>query len=156
MTKNSKREIVKTLRAALWGALLLAGASLVLGAMQRKEKAQVHDVIIDIQPLADGHYLINEDDIPVILEDRFAHPITAFPVGQLDIERLERVLEEDPFVHSAEAFVDAQNRVNIELVQREPLLRVMDNNGLNYYLDEDGQELPPSKHYTARVRVATT
>lgn len=155
MSKNSKREIVKTLRVALWAALFLAGASLVLGAMQRKENAQVHDLLIDIQPLADGNYLINEADIPVILEDRFAHAITAFPVGKLDVERLERVLEEDPFVHSAEAFVDAQNRVNIELVQREPLLRVLDNNGLNYYLDKDGQQLPPSKHYTARVRVAT-
>lgn len=155
MAKKAKREIVTTLRVALWAGLLLAGASIVLGAMQRKENAPVHELVIDIQPLADGNFLINKEDIPLILEDRFAHPITAFPVGQLDVERLERVLEEDPFVHSAEAFVDAQNRVNIELVQREPLLRVLDNNGLNYYLDEDGQQLPPSKHYAARVRVAT-
>ncbi len=152
---NSKRSIVTTLRIALWAVLLLAGASLILGAMQRKENAEVHGLQIDIQPLTDGNFLINKDDVPLILEDRFAHDITTFPVGELDVERLERVLEEHPFVHSSEAFVDAQNVINIQLVQREPLLRVLDNNGLNYYLDEDGEQLPPSPHYAARVRVAT-
>ena len=152
---TAKRDIVKVLRMLLWGVALLAGASMVLGAMQRKENAPIHDIVIDIEPLASGDFLISEEDIPIMLEERFAHPITAFPVGKLDVERLERVLEEDPFVKSAEAYIDAQDRVNIELVQREPTLRVIDNNGLNYYLDKEGNQMPPSKHYAARVRVAT-
>ena len=32
---------------------------------------------------------------------------------------LERVLEEDPFILDAETFIDAQNKVNIHIVQRE-------------------------------------
>jgi len=152
---TAKRDIVKVLRMLLWGVALLAGASMVLGAMQRKENAPIHGIVIDIEPLASGDFLISEEDIPIMLEERFAHPITEFPVGKLDVERLERVLEEDPFVKSAEAYIDAQDRINIELVQREPTLRVIDNNGLNYYLDKEGNQMPPSKHYAARVRVAT-
>lgn len=153
--KKGKNELVKTLRLALWGGLALAGMSMVLGAMQRKSGAQVSGIVVDIEPLADGNYLINEEDIPLLLEERFALPITAFPVGEVNIERLERVLEEDPFVRSAEAYMDADNRIQIELQQREPVLRVIDNNGLNYYLDETGAKLPPSKHYAMHLRVAT-
>lgn len=152
---KAKRDIVKILRMLLWAVVLLAGASMVLGAMQRKENALIHDIVINIEPLESGNFLINEEDIPLILEKRFAHPITTFPVGKLDVQRLERVLEEDPFVKSAEAYIDAENRINIELVQREPIVRVMDNNGLNYYLDKEGNQMPPSEHYAARVRVTT-
>jgi cell division protein FtsQ len=155
MSEKGKNELVKTLRLALWGGLALAGVYLVLGAMQRKSGAQVSGIIVDIEPLADGNYLINEEDIPLLLEDRFALPLTAFPVGEVNIERLERVLEEDPFILSAEAYVDAGNRIKIELKQREPVLRVIDNNGLNYYLDATGAKLPPSKHYAVYLRVAT-
>ncbi|MCD8495579.1 MAG: hypothetical protein LRY45_02460 [Bacteroides graminisolvens] len=54
------------------------------------------------------------------------------------MERIERVLEEDPFVVDADAYVDSRSRVNVKISQREPMLRIIDNNGLNYYLDADG------------------
>jgi cell division protein FtsQ len=154
-TQKGKRELVTTLRMAMWGGIFLLGMSLVLGAMRRKESAPVSEVLVQVEPLPDGHFLIAQEDVPLILEERFERPLTEFVVGKVDVERLERVLEEDPFVADAEAFIDAQNRVNIRIVQREPMLRVMDNNGLNYYLDAAGNKLPPSKHYAARVLVVT-
>jgi cell division protein FtsQ len=45
--------------------------------------------------------------------------------------------------------------VHIVIEQREPLLRVLDNNGGNYYLDATGKKMPPSKNFAAHVIVAT-
>ena len=56
---------------------------------------------------------------------------------------------------NADVFVDAKNQVHIEIEQREPVLRIIDKNGLNYYLDKFGKKMPLSKHFTARVLVAT-
>lgn len=151
---TGKSEMTGLLKLVLWGVAAVVVIALISGAMQRKQDAAVNDIVVDIVPLEDGHYLINESDIPKLLEQHFDPPITALPIGQLDMERLERVLEEVPFVLDAEAYVDARNRIHIDLVQREPLLRVMDNNGLNYYLDKVGDDIPPSRHYAARVRVA--
>ncbi len=155
MAKRKKKDAVNTIRVALWLALFLLVAIIVSGAMQRKSDTAVSDVIVNIAPLQDGDYLLKEADIPLLIEDRFAHPLTVFNVGQLDVERLERVLEEDPFVLKAEAFIDAEGQVNINIVQREPVLRIKDNNDLDYYLDKDGNQMPPSKHHAARVRVVT-
>lgn len=149
-----KSEMAGTLKFVLWGAVAVVCVALITSAMQRKRDAAVNDVVVDIAPLEDGHHLINEADVLKLLEERFAPPVQQLPLGQLDMERLERVLEEVPFVLSAEAYIDANNRIHIDLEQREPLLRVMDNNGLNYYLDKQGNDFPPSLHYAARVRVA--
>lgn len=155
MAKRKKENAVNTIRIALWLGLFLIGALIVSRAMQHKSGAAVSGLLANITPLKDGFYLLNEEDIPLIIEDRFAHPLTVFNVGQVDIERLERVLEEDPFVLKAEAFIDAEGRVNVNIVQREPIIRIKDNNGLDYYLDKDGNQMPPSKHHTARVRIIT-
>ena len=155
MAKRKKKDAINTVRIALWLGLFLVGLVIVSGAMQRKSEAAIKDIVVDIEPLKDGFYLLNEEDIPLIIEDRFAHPLTAFNVGQVDVERLERVLEEDPFVLKAEAFIDADGKVNINIVQREPILRIKDNNDLDYYLDKDGNQMPPSKHHAARVRIVT-
>jgi cell division protein FtsQ len=68
---------------------------------------------------------------------------------------MERVLEEDPFVEDAETYVDQRNVLHIRIRQRAPVLRVLDNNGGNYYLDKNGAKMPPSKNFTARVLVGT-
>lgn len=154
-TKKTNKRTVKTLRIALWAGIFLLVAMIISGAMSNKKGEAVAGVLVDIQPLADGHYLIDSTDVPEILEDRFAHPLTAFNVGQVDVKRVEKVLKEYPFVLDADAFVDARNRVNIKIEQREPLLRVKDNNGLDYYLDKEGNQMPPSAHHAARVRIFT-
>jgi cell division protein FtsQ len=45
--------------------------------------------------------------------------------------------------------------VFIEIVQKEPLLRVINNNGVSYYIDINGKKMPVSNNFTARVIVAT-
>ena len=64
-------------------------------------------------------------------------------------------MEDDPFVLNADVFVDAKNQVHIQIDQRIPVLRIIDKTGQNYYLDEFGTKMPLSKHFTARVLVAT-
>lgn len=68
---------------------------------------------------------------------------------------MERVLEEDAFVQDADAYVDQKNILHVRITQREPMLRILDNTGGNYYLDQNGVKMPPSKNFAARVLVAT-
>ena len=56
---------------------------------------------------------------------------------------------------SADAFVDAEEVVHLEIKQREPILRIMDKDGQQYYLDQEGVWMKRSDHFTARVLVAT-
>ena len=67
----------------------------------------------------------------------------------------EQVLEQDPFVENAETFIDIKGNLNLKITQRQPILRVIDDNNLNYYLDKNGVKMPLSKYYSARVPIVT-
>lgn len=151
---NSK-DLIKTLKKLSWVALIFAVAAVVISAIERKETSQVEEVRIEIAPLKDSTWMIRKGDILLTIERSFGYALESLPIISVEVERLERVLENDPFILNADVYVDAGNRVNIEIEQREPILRIIDNNQLNYYLDGAGKKMPLSNHFAARVLVAT-
>ncbi len=150
-----RKELIRTLRRLFWVVLVFGAAAIVISAVERKENSPAARLDIRVEPLPDGHNLITPEDIQLSIERSFGFSLVGAPLGKIDVKRLEKVLEEDPFIRESDVFVDAQNQIHIEVEQRRPLLRVIDNNGLNYYLDESGHKMPLSKHFTARVLVAT-
>ncbi len=153
---TAKGKISKqSIQRIVWVAVILLIIAIVVSAVEYKEGLSVNEVHIEIEPLSDGNSLIHQGDILLTLERTFGFALPGIPLGAIDVERMERVLKEEPFILDAEVYVDATQNINISLQQREPILRIIDNNGLNYYLDKDGVRLPLSPHFTARVLTAT-
>lgn len=138
-----------------WGLLLIAAAVVVISAVERKEASLVTELAIDIAPLPDGELLIDGPDVRQAIERSFGYRLEGLPIGAIDVQRLENALEAEPFILNADAYISANNRVRVAIEQRQPVLRVMDNNGLNYYLDNNGIKMPLSAHVAAKVIVAT-
>lgn len=151
----NKAEITKTLKRIGWLIALFGAAAMIISAVERKEASEATGMLVEIEPLDGGHMLILEEDVLKTIDRSFGFKLEELPLGAIDIERLERVLEEDPFIFDANAYIDAKNRINIRVEQRQPVLRIIDNNGLNYYLDKGGLKMPLSPHFTARVLVGT-
>ncbi len=129
---------------------------LVLLLIFRKKSSSVKDIVVDITHLSDGiSDFIKEKDIKEIVKRAFEADLSMAQVGQVDLKRVEAILEKDPFIENAESFIDASSNLNIKITQREPILRVIDNNGLNYYLDKLGTRMPLSKYFSARVPIVT-
>lgn len=135
--------------------VVLTAAILIISAVEKKETDTVSSVFINIQPLKNGNTMLDSTDVLTAIERSFGYKLESQKTGIVNIERVERVLEKEPFVRDAEVYMDTKNRVHISLRQREPVLRVIDRDGNNFYLDQEAQKMPLSKHYTARVLVAT-
>ena len=151
----TRPELIRTLKRVGWVGLIFLSAALVISAIERKDTSLAASVDIDIEPLPDSTWLINDEDIFTSIQRSFGFQMEGLPLSALDVGRLERVLNEDPFILEADVFVDAKNTLHIGIEQREPTLRIIDKNGLNYYLDGSGYKMPLSKHFSARVLVAT-
>ncbi|MBL7816848.1 MAG: hypothetical protein JNL70_17635 [Saprospiraceae bacterium] len=129
---------------------------LILLFIFRKKSSEVKDIVVTITHLSDGdNDFIKDKDIKEIVKRAFEADLSFAKVGQVDVKRVESILEQDPFVENAETFIDAASNLNIKITQREPILRVIDNNGLNYYLDKYGARMPMSKYFSARVPIVT-
>jgi len=161
MAKRKKKE-VSVLRTALeglrtygWIGVAIAIGALAISAIGSREAAHVQTVAPVIEPLENGNTLVTEAEILDRLAASFTKPLDALNLGDIDIERVETVIEGQAFVADADAFVDNDLQLNISIRQRVPLLRIIAENGQNYYLDEDGIRMPLSETYTARVPVVT-
>lgn len=144
-----------TLRKVAVLLVVITAVILIVFAVENKETDNVSGVEIKINPLENGNFLIDKEDVFTAIERSFGFKLEAQKIGNVNIERVERVLEEEPFVKDAEVYMDTKNKVHISLTQREPILRIVDKNGKSFYLDREGKQMPLSKHYTARVPVAT-
>ncbi len=76
-------------------------------------------------------------------------------VENINLYTFEKHIKNNHFVANAEVYADMKGNVFIDIVQKEPLLRVINNNGVSYYLDINGKKMPLSDNFTARVPVAT-
>ncbi len=139
----------------LWTAGLFILAIVVIAAVKRKSGAEIVEIVADIQPMSNGFNLIRQAEVEEILHKGFGFTLRGVHFDELDINRIERVLEADPFIKETEAYVDGGNNLQLEIVQREPVIRIIDAQNANYYLDSEGIRMPLSKHFTARVLVAT-
>lgn len=138
-----------------WVVFILVVGLVLFSAIRRKKDAFAEGLRVDVVPLASGDKLISERDVRQALLLAFGNTLENTELSRLEVERMERVLEQDPFILDAETYIDQKNILHIKVKQREPVVRVLDNNGGNYYMDKNGVKMPPSKNFAARVLVAT-
>ncbi len=76
------------------------------------------------------------------------------PLGSIPLDKIHKVIAASPFVKDVNVSMDVNGLVRANVNQREPIVRIIDENGKHFYLDRDGYRIPLSHEYPARVVVA--
>jgi cell division protein FtsQ len=139
----------------LWVLFLAVVAVILFSAVRSRSRSMADDTRVEIIPLAGDSYLIRESDVRQLLLRTFGNTLKGTELARLPIEEIEQVLEKNTFIANADVYVDGQKALNIKVTQREPVLRVMDTSGGNYYIDKNGTKMQTSEHFAAHVLVAT-
>lgn len=138
-----------------WAAALLALSLGVIAAVNKKSTQLSTGVEVRVETLPDGNTLLSKKEALNLIDKVYGYNLEGRPLGQIDPKRIERMLEREPFVRDADVYLDGRSKVNVIIRQREPVLRIIDGNNQQYYLDHTGVRMPLSPHYAARVLVAT-
>ncbi|MCY7409428.1 MAG: hypothetical protein LH473_04090, partial [Chitinophagales bacterium] len=132
-----------------------SGVIVLLGASIQKQKAiSFRGIEINIDE-SNGNFFISKNDVLQILRDNRVNFKSAKPAAAINYRQLEQVLENNPYVEHAEIYTDANEKITINIQQRTPVLRIINNQSVSYYLDNHGKRMPLSSNFTARVQVAT-
>lgn len=67
----------------------------------------------------------------------------------LDLNRVESLLNNHDMIDNAEVYLTIDGKLEAQVSQRKPIGRVMGNS--SFYLDKNGEIMPLSSFYTARV-----
>ncbi|OWK71717.1 cell division protein FtsQ/DivIB [Pedobacter sp. AJM] len=130
----------------------LAGVVVLLSFINvKKQTVKCTDVKILI-PGADN--FIEREEIDAILkEDQGV--LLGRNLENINIHKIEKKLQSNPYIAFAKVYVDMDGILNIEVKQRQPIVRILNETGQDFYIDNDGLKMPTSSNFTANVLVAT-
>ncbi len=140
-----------SLKNWLYGLFLLVfftgmGSLLVLSGRANRE-IDCKDIQISI---AGKHMFIEEEEIRKTISSYYG-VIVGERLEDLDLNRIENILDLKPAIKKSEAWVTKDGVLHIDIDQRDPVLKVMDGKGNGYYADIDGIVFPLSPLYEAEV-----
>jgi len=146
-----KKRIWRYLLITFAWAISLGGLVVLMSFIEVK-KSEV--VCKEVKVYIPGNqYFIDRQEVDNILQ-----PGSRKLVGQrmenINIHELEKKLRSNPFIEFASVYADMDGIINVEISQRQPILRVINQFDQDFYIDQHGLKIPLSANFTARVLVA--
>lgn len=101
-----------------------------------------------------NEYFVDREEINSILHIG-NNTLVGKKLDGINIHQLEKTLQANPFIEFAKVYADMDGVVNVEIRQRQPILRIINRFAQDFYVDQYGLKLPLSANFTAPVLVAT-
>ena len=146
MIKISKHRI----KTFLWLFSLAALTGVTLMAARFQTDAVITGIEAEVELLEKGNNLILPEEYVEMVIKKFG-PVTGLPVDMVDMRNIEDYLKTNPYVRDVDVYLGASGTLVLNLYQRLPLMRIVDNSDRHWYVDADTVLMPVSSHFTARV-----
>lgn len=106
----------------------------------------------NIQFIGEDNLFITEEAVSKLLIQSYGD-IKNMPKETLALNVLERALNSNPMIKTAEVYVTVNGTLTAKIEQKRPIARVSTN--ASYYIDDEGFYMPLSSNYSARVPIVT-
>ncbi len=132
--------------------LISLGGLITLMSFIEIKKAEV--VCTDVKVYIPGNqYFIDKQEIQDILQLN-STMLVGRKLDNINLHDLENKLKANPFVAHAKVYADMNGIIWMEVIQRQPIMRIMNQYDQDFYVDENGFKLPLSNNFTANVLAA--
>ncbi|MEC7772503.1 MAG: hypothetical protein VX798_15070 [Bacteroidota bacterium] len=138
-----------------WDHIKLAFLSVTVVALygfadQRNQKKKVNDVTIKF--VGEDNLYLTEDAVNKLLIQKYG-PLENTLKEQLVLNTMEEIILSNDMVKNAQVYLTVNGELVSKIVQRKPIGRI---EGVSrFYLDDQGERMPLSKHHSARVPIIT-
>jgi cell division protein FtsQ len=131
--------------------ICLGGLVVLMGFVNGKKKTVLCTDVKILIPGADN--FIEREEIDAILKQSqgvlIGQSLTA-----INLQRIEKDIIANPYIAYATVYADMNGVIQIKVKQRQPILRIINANGQDYYIDKHGLKMPVSPNFTANVLAA--
>lgn len=102
-----------------------------------------------------GLAFVNEKEIIDRITFLSGSPVSDKKLMAIDFRTLETETEKNPYIANAELYVDGLHQIHVKVTQKRPVLRVLNHDGVGYYISENNERLPLHPNFTAHLQVVT-
>lgn len=151
-SKQQRNYILLFLKSAI--VLLVIGylCFVVIDIAKRPTPEVCSNIEVRIMDSSRAGFITSEEVLNIL--DREKLQLVGKKMEDIHSESVQQTSLRNPFISEATCYKTPDGRFNILISQRLPILRVMADNGENYYLDAKGKVMNPMG-YSADLIVAT-
>ena len=143
----------RILKIFIW-VIILAYIIVIPGfIVDRSGKTPCNSIDISLPDSLSSRFVTRDDILNVI--NKRDNQILGYPIGALDTREIENRLVLHPALKKVEAYKTIGGKLHIEVIQRVPVVRIINNKGASFYLDAEGAVVPFSEKFTPRVLIAS-
>ena len=139
----------------IWLSLIAGLSALLFFSVLRKSNAEVKTLVVHIDGRNGSDQLISEKEVKQLLNLAAGKTISKTNIKTLNLRKLEAKLNKDKRIERADIYFDSKNRLNVSIIQKKPVMRVIEDAGDEYYLDENGKQVPVTRGSAVRVPVVS-
>jgi cell division protein FtsQ len=140
----------KHIWAILKWLLLLAYLLVMLSFVKRERKAvRCSQVSYDISR---NHAFVDTAEVYDVLIKDSVYPVGK-PMAAIDLKKIEELVTAHPAIKKTDVFSEMDGKLYISVQQRNPLLRIITESNMHYYVDDDYGLMSVGFDYTADVPV---
>ena len=146
-----KRINWKAVFAVFAWVVCLSGLVLLMSFIEREKTTLICK---DVKVIIPGNQnFIERAEVDQILLEH-GGKLVGREIKNISIQKLEAGLQANPFIRFAKVYADMDGTVNVQISQREPVLRIINTANLDFYVDKEGNKIPVSDNFTANVLIA--
>ncbi|MBC7887250.1 MAG: hypothetical protein H7Z13_05130 [Ferruginibacter sp.] len=150
-----KKQIIKNiLLFALWVSIGAGTVMLLVAAIQKKDAMKCAGIDITIKGVSNNFFVDKNDILNTITGIAGGKPLGK-PTGSFNLKAMEKALQKNTWVKNAQLFFDNNERLQVNVLEREPVARVFTATGNTFYVDSSCAMLPLSEKFSARLPVFT-
>jgi len=141
----------KIKKIAIWMVLGLYLVIILGFVSSRNKELLCKSIDIEIEGCT-GNFFIDKEDVLSIIKNE-DEKILGYPVRDINKAQLEAVLLDNSFIKRTEVYSTLEGHLIIEIEQRVPVIRIINNKNEGFYIDNEGFLMPLSDKHSAHVIV---
>jgi cell division protein FtsQ len=149
---NAKHHFKKIFFLALWVVIGAGIMVLLVAAIRVRNDKTCKGYSIKITGAGEKRFM-DEEYIANML--KYNGTIRGRSLKRFDLQTIEARMERNAWVRNAELFFDNNQILQVRVEEKEPIARVFTTDGNSYYMSRNGEYLPLSEHYSAKLPVFT-
>ena len=132
-----------------WAVALTGLLALIVFAERKHADVVCKDIIVRLSNVQENHFM-NEGDALRVVEAGQPN-LRGKKFSEINLKEFEAKLLRNKHVSDAELFRDLKGNLIVNVELRRPIARLVQDEGPDAYLAEDGALMPVSENFTSRV-----
>jgi cell division protein FtsQ len=132
---------------------LLIGAYIFVNYTNKNNVCK--DIVVHIQN-SNVVQFVTPTELKEIVKNTSNITLGATQLKDINCKQIEATIVNNPWVKSANIFVDHHDVINIDILQKEPVVRWLNGDLIQSYLDADCNAIPVNTNYSANVPLVTS